>query len=97
MAEKLEILLRDCKRGKARSQEALYRRFASAMYGLCLQYASSEEDAQDILQEGFIKVFGKLDNMDCRRLRGYTCISVQGLILFLFSLLRLSYNMHLWL
>lgn len=63
MAEKLEILLKGCKRGRARSQEALYRRFASAMYGLCLQYASSEEDAQDILQEGFIKVFGKLDQV----------------------------------
>ncbi|PID91868.1 MAG: RNA polymerase subunit sigma-70 [Bacteroidetes bacterium] len=33
------------------------------MYGLCLQYASSEEDAQDIMQEGFIKVFKKLDQV----------------------------------
>ena len=33
------------------------------MYGLCLQYASNEEDAQDILQEGFIKVFAKLDQV----------------------------------
>ena len=33
------------------------------MYGICLQYASSEEDAQDILQEGFIKVFAKLDQV----------------------------------
>jgi RNA polymerase sigma-70 factor (ECF subfamily) len=33
------------------------------MYGLCLQYASSEEDAQDILQDGFIKVFAKLDQV----------------------------------
>ncbi len=63
MAEKLDILLKDCKRGKAQSQEALYRRFASAMYGLCLQYASNEEDAQDIMQEGFIKVFAKLDQV----------------------------------
>ena len=63
MAEKLDILLKDCKRGKSRSQEELYRRFASAMYGLCMQYASNEEDAQDIMQEGFIKVFGKLDQV----------------------------------
>ena len=33
------------------------------MYGICLQYASSEEDAQDIMQEGFIKVFNKLDQV----------------------------------
>jgi len=63
LAEKLDILLKECKRGKSDSQEILYQRFASAMYGLCLQYASSEEDAQDILQEGFIKVFAKLDQV----------------------------------
>jgi len=33
------------------------------MYGLCLQYASSEEDAQDILQDGFVKVFKKIDQV----------------------------------
>jgi RNA polymerase sigma-70 factor (ECF subfamily) len=33
------------------------------MYGICLQYASSEEDAQDIMQEGFIKVFSKLEQV----------------------------------
>ena len=63
MAEKLDILLSECKRGKSGSQEELYRRFASAMYGLCLQYANNEEDAQDILQDGFIKVFAKLDQV----------------------------------
>ena len=63
MAEKLDILLKECKRGKSESQEKLYRRFAAAMYGLCLQYASNEEDAQDILHEGFIKIFAKLDQV----------------------------------
>ena len=63
MAEELEILIKGCKKGKPKSQEALYRRFASAMYGICLQYASSEEDAQDIMQDGFIKVFSKLDQV----------------------------------
>ncbi len=63
LADKLDILIKGCKRGKAGSQEELYRRFAPAMYGLCLQYASCEEDAQDILQEGFIKVFNKLDQV----------------------------------
>ena len=63
MAEKLEILLKGCKKGRPKSQEALYKRFAPAMYGICLQYASSDEDAQDILQEGFIKVFVKLDQV----------------------------------
>ena len=63
MADKLEILLKGCKKGKPKSQEALYRRFSSAMYGICLQYASNDDDAQDIMQEGFIKVFAKLDQV----------------------------------
>ena len=63
MAETLDILLKECKRGKSGSQEELYRRFAAAMYGLCMQYANNEEDAQDIMQEGFIKVFTKLDQV----------------------------------
>ena len=64
MAEKLEILLKGSRKGKPKSQEALYRRFAAAMYGICLQYASCEEDAQDIMQEGFVKVFRKLDQVN---------------------------------
>ena len=63
MADKLEILLEGCRKGKPGSQKELYRRFAAAMYGICLQYASSEEDAQDIMQEGFVKVFQKLNQV----------------------------------
>jgi len=41
-------------------QEELYRRFSPRMYAVCLRYAGTAEEAQDILQEGFIKVFKKL-------------------------------------
>lgn len=63
MAETLEILVEGCKRNDRKSQKTLYDRFSSAMYALCLQYASSEEDARDILQEGFIKVFSKIEQL----------------------------------
>ena len=63
MAEQLEILIKGCKRGNARSQEKLYKLFSAAMYGLCLQYASDEDDARDILQDGFVKVFQKMDQV----------------------------------
>ncbi|MCF8226066.1 MAG: sigma-70 family RNA polymerase sigma factor [Bacteroidales bacterium] len=63
MAVNLEILIRGCKRGDAGSQQKLYRQFSRAMYGICLQYASSEEDAQDILQDGFVKVFNKISQV----------------------------------
>lgn len=60
MAEHLEILIAGCRKGDAKSQHNLYMQFSAAMYGLCLQYASSEEDAKDILQDGFVKVFKKI-------------------------------------
>lgn len=43
-------------------QEELYRRFSPRMYAVCLRYAGNAEEAEDILQEGFVKVFKKLDS-----------------------------------
>lgn len=41
-------------------QKLLYDKFSSKMYGVCLRYAGNVEDANDILQDGFIKVFNHL-------------------------------------
>jgi RNA polymerase sigma factor (sigma-70 family) len=53
-------LISGCIEGNRRMQEELYRRFSPRMYGVCLRYAGTGEEAQDILQEGFIKIFKKL-------------------------------------
>jgi RNA polymerase sigma-70 factor (ECF subfamily) len=53
-------LISGCIDGNRRMQEELYRRFSPRMYAVCLRYASSSEEAEDILQEGFIKIFKKL-------------------------------------
>ncbi|MBI1344547.1 MAG: sigma-70 family RNA polymerase sigma factor [Terrimonas sp.] len=42
-------------------QEELYNRFSSKMYGVCLRYAANGDDAQDILQDGFVKIFKNLE------------------------------------
>lgn len=55
-------LISGCKEGDRRMQEELYRRFSPRMYAVCLRYASNAEEAEDILQEGFIKIFKKLDS-----------------------------------
>jgi len=47
-------------KGNRKMQRELYERFAPKMYGVCLRYAGSAEEAEDILQEGFIKVFNKI-------------------------------------
>lgn len=46
--------------GDRRMQEELYRRFAPKMYAVCLRYANNTDDAQDLLQEGFIKIYKNL-------------------------------------
>jgi RNA polymerase sigma factor (sigma-70 family) len=53
-------LISGCIEGNRRMQEELYRRFSPRMYAVCLRYATSSEEAEDILQEGFIKIFKKL-------------------------------------
>ena len=53
-------LIEGCQRDDRKMQQQLYQRFAPKMYGVCLRYAGSIEEAEDILQEGFIKVFRKI-------------------------------------
>ena len=53
-------LIKDCLKGKASAQRALYDHFARPMLGLCYRYTKSMADAEDVLQDGFIKVFKSL-------------------------------------
>ena len=55
-------LIRGSIEGDRRMQEELYKRFSPKMYAVCLRYASNSDEAQDILQDGFIKVFKKLES-----------------------------------
>ena len=55
-------LIEGCIRGDRRLQYQLYERFAPKMFGVCLRYAGNAEEAEDILQEGFIKVFKKISS-----------------------------------
>jgi len=58
--EKLPDIIKNCIKGKSQSQERLYRLFSQKMFGVCLQYCNNYDEAKDILQEGFIKVFENL-------------------------------------
>ena len=53
-------LIQACLKGKKEAQRRLYDTYKSQMFGLCLRYAKSREDAEDILQMGFIKVYRDL-------------------------------------
>jgi RNA polymerase sigma-70 factor (ECF subfamily) len=53
-------LVIECVKGNPRAQRMLFDRFSSKMLGVCLRYAKDSEQADDILQDGFVKVFTKL-------------------------------------
>ena len=57
-----EELVRGCVEGKPLFQQALYKRFAAMMKGVRMRYSDTVEEAEDILQDGFIKVFMNLKN-----------------------------------
>jgi len=59
--DELNNIIKGCLKGDRKSQELLYKMFSNRMFGLCLQYANNYDDACDILQEGFIKVYRKMD------------------------------------
>ena len=50
-------LIQGCKKQDRRSQQIVYERYGRVMYGICLRYSSDAETAQDLLHDGFIKVF----------------------------------------
>lgn len=56
----LRKILRGCLSGNKRDQELLYRRYSAKLYGVSLQYSGSYDDAKDVLQESFIKIFTSL-------------------------------------
>ena len=55
--EDLNKIIEKCSSGDARAQAKLYEFYAPSMYGVCLRYANDNTDAEDNLQEGFMKVF----------------------------------------
>lgn len=54
------ILVKECLKGKPAAQKQLYDQFASSMLAVCYRYTKSIADAEDVLQEGFVKVFFNL-------------------------------------
>lgn len=59
---KVQRLIKGCIKGDYRSQRLLYQMFSPKMFGICLRYAKDYHQAEDILQEGFIKVYKNVHN-----------------------------------
>ncbi len=61
LADQLHKIVRGCQDHNPEAQRMLYDMFRNSMFGVCLRYAGNYDDAQDILQDGFIKVFEKIN------------------------------------
>lgn len=59
-------IIAGCKKGKRHAFNMLYKKYASIMLGICMRYSRSRTEAEDILQEGFIKIFKKIDSFEGR-------------------------------
>jgi RNA polymerase sigma-70 factor (ECF subfamily) len=55
-----EAILQGCLQNNAQSQRELYTRYSPKMLAVCYRFAHNREDAEDMLQEGFIKVFSQI-------------------------------------
>lgn len=58
--EQEQLLVKECLKNNRVSQKQLYNQFAEVMLGVCYRYTKSLADAEDVLQEGFVRVFKNL-------------------------------------
>lgn len=78
-----EAMLQGCIQNDAVAQQELYHRYSPKMLSVCYRYAKNREDAEDMLQEGFIKVFTQLRQFQnrgalegwIRKIMVHTCIN----------------------
>ncbi|EGJ99511.1 MULTISPECIES: RNA polymerase sigma factor [Dysgonomonas] len=59
-------IIAGCKEQKREAQKMLYEVYARKMYSICLRYSSDQDAAQDLLQDGFMKVFANIDSFQDR-------------------------------
>jgi RNA polymerase sigma-70 factor (ECF subfamily) len=62
--EQLKAIIDGCLQNNRRSQEELFKLFYGKMLAVCMRYTKDKDNAQEIVQEGFIKIFDKLGAFD---------------------------------
>ncbi len=68
----IEDIINRCKSGDRNSQEKLYHMYSKKLYGLSLRYTKNHDEAQDILHDGFIKIFQNIKQLkDINAIEGW--------------------------
>ena len=65
-------LIKGCIRNDRRMQEVLYKQYCGSMLIICRSYAKNEQDAIEVLQDGFLKIFQQIDRYDSTKASLYT-------------------------
>jgi RNA polymerase sigma factor (sigma-70 family) len=66
LTDDLGQIIKGCVAGKNASREMLYKLYSGKMWAVCLRYAKDYDQAKDILQDGFVKVFDKISQFEGR-------------------------------
>lgn len=90
-------LIQDCLKGNQIAQRGLYQLYSGKMLGICYRYTKTIEDAEDVLQEGFIKVFTRIHQFagDGNFLSWITTIMVNTAIDYLHKRKKYSKDLNL--
>jgi RNA polymerase sigma factor (sigma-70 family) len=72
--ENIDIIISGCKKGDRKAQEKLYKNYYRAMMTICLRYTKNDEDAVEVLNNGFLKVFRNIQRYDSMQAGLYTWI-----------------------
>jgi RNA polymerase sigma-70 factor (ECF subfamily) len=59
-------IIQDCKKGRHKAQRKLFDFFANHMFSVCMRYLNNTEEAEDVLSQGFTKVFKSIKDMEYR-------------------------------
>lgn len=67
-------IVKGCKQNDRKSQEGLYKAYYKSMVTICLRYTRNEEDAVEVLNNGFLKVFQNIQRYESKQASLYTWI-----------------------
>lgn len=56
-----EALVKACQKGDPKAQRRVYEKYSSKMFGICFRYVHDDFEAEEIMIEGFVKVFEKIN------------------------------------
>jgi RNA polymerase sigma-70 factor (ECF subfamily) len=72
--EDIEALIKGCKENNRKAQERLYKKFYPGMASLCIRYIDDQQDAMQVLNDGFLKIFKNIDTYSPFKASLYTWI-----------------------